>query len=52
MPDGKRITREFKAGAFLWSDVQTHVGENIGQTDTRVIMIELEQDAQDEAGGK
>lgn len=52
LPDGKVITREFKRGELLWSDAQTHVGENIGQTDTQVIMIELKQDAQDEVSGK
>ena len=47
LPDGKVIMREFKAGDMLYSDAQTHVGENIGQTDTHVIMVELKQDAED-----
>lgn len=41
LPDGKVIMREFKAGDVLWSDAQTHVGENVGDTPTHVIMIEL-----------
>ena len=41
LPDGRTITREFKAGDLIWSDAQTHVGENVGGTPTHVIMIEL-----------
>jgi beta-alanine degradation protein BauB len=41
LPDGKVLQREFKAGDIMWSDSQTHIGENIGDTPTRVIMIEL-----------
>jgi hypothetical protein len=47
LPDGKVIMREFKAGDILYSDAQTHVGENIGQTETHVIMVEVKQDAED-----
>ncbi len=45
LPDGKVLSREFKAGDVLWSDAQTHIGENIGQTETHVIMIELKEGA-------
>lgn len=41
LPDGKALMREFKAGDIMWSDAQTHNGENVGDTPTRVIMIEL-----------
>jgi hypothetical protein len=41
LPDGKVITREFKAGDVLWSERQTHIGENVGDTPTHVIMIEM-----------
>ena len=41
LPDGKVLTREFKAGDVLQSDAQTHIGENIGDTPTHVIMIEM-----------
>lgn len=41
LPDGKALTREFKAGDVMWSDAQTHIGENTGDTATHVIMIEL-----------
>jgi hypothetical protein len=26
LPDGKAMSREFKAGDVLWSDAQTHIG--------------------------
>lgn len=41
LPDGKVLTREFKAGDMLQSDAQKHVGENVGDTPTHVIMIEM-----------
>jgi hypothetical protein len=41
LPDGKVMMREFKAGDVLWSNEQTHIGENVGDTPTHVIMIEL-----------
>ncbi len=41
LPDGKVLTREFKAGDMLQSEGQTHIGENVGDTPTHVIMIEM-----------
>jgi beta-alanine degradation protein BauB len=41
LPDGKVMAREFKTGDVFWSDAQTHIGENIGDTATHVIMIEM-----------
>ncbi len=41
LPDGKSMIREFKAGDMFWSDAQTHIGENIGDTETHVVMIEM-----------
>jgi quercetin dioxygenase-like cupin family protein len=38
---GEIITREFKAGDVLWSPAQSHIGENIGSTDTNVAIVEL-----------
>lgn len=43
LPDGKVLTREFKAGDVMWSDEQTHIGENIGQTATHVLLVELKK---------
>lgn len=41
LPDGKALMREFKPGDVFWSDAQTHIGENIGDTATHVLMIEM-----------
>jgi beta-alanine degradation protein BauB len=41
LPDGKELIREFKAGDVMWSDAQTHIGMNVGDTPTQVIMIEM-----------
>ncbi|AXI53767.1 hypothetical protein SuNHUV7_03540 (plasmid) [Pseudoseohaeicola sp. NH-UV-7] len=43
LPDGKTMIREFAAGDVLFSNSQTHVGENVGATPTHVIMIELKE---------
>lgn len=41
LPDGKMIEREFEPGQVLFSEAQTHSGENIGSTVTRIVMVEL-----------
>lgn len=41
LPDGKVLTREFKAGDVLYSDAQTHIGANVGDTPTNVIIVEF-----------
>ena len=41
LPDGKVLKRDFKAGDLLWSEEQTHIGENVGDTPTHVIIVEL-----------
>jgi hypothetical protein len=41
LPDGKVLMREFKAGDIFYSPDQAHVGENVGNTPTHVIMVEL-----------
>jgi beta-alanine degradation protein BauB len=38
---GKTIMREFKAGDVMWSQGQTHAGENVGTTPTHVLMVEM-----------
>lgn len=43
LPGGKVLTREFKAGDVMWSEAQTHIGENIGQTPTHVVIVELKK---------
>ena len=43
LPDGKEMIREFKGGEIMWSNSQTHIGENIGTTPTHVIMVEMKK---------
>jgi len=43
LPDGKVLAREFKAGDVMWSDAQTHIGENVGQTPTHVVIVEMKR---------
>jgi hypothetical protein len=43
LPDGKVLKREFKAGDVMWSEAQAHIGENVGDTPTRVIIVELKK---------
>ena len=40
-PDGTFKDREFKAGDAVWMPEQVHSGENIGTTDTDVLLIEV-----------
>lgn len=40
-PDGTSRERDFKAGDVMWIPAQTHVGENMGTTDTEVLLVEL-----------
>ena len=44
LPGGKVVVREFKAGDVMFSEAQTHVGENVGDTPTHVIIVELKRD--------
>ncbi len=41
LPDGKVLNRSFTPGQVLFSDAQAHMGENVGTTDTHIIMVEL-----------
>jgi beta-alanine degradation protein BauB len=43
LPDGTVIRRTFRQGDVLWSEGQTHIGANIGQTPTHVIMVEMKE---------
>jgi quercetin dioxygenase-like cupin family protein len=42
-PDGKTTEREVKSGQAIWSEAVTHATENIGTTETRVLVIELKK---------
>jgi hypothetical protein len=46
LPGGKSAMREFKPGEVMWTDAQSHLGENIGDTDTDVLIIELKEPRQ------
>lgn len=40
-PDGKTTEVEEKAGRAIWREAETHAVENVGTTDTHVLVIEL-----------
>ena len=40
-PDGRAQDVDVKAGTVVWMKAHTHIGENIGDTDTDVIIVEL-----------
>lgn len=40
-PDGQKQEVDVKKGNFGWFKAHTHIGENIGDTDTDVIIVEL-----------
>jgi quercetin dioxygenase-like cupin family protein len=42
-PDGKTMVREFKAGDVVLMSAQKHIGENVGTTDTEVLLVELKE---------
>lgn len=39
-PDGSVKDRDFKPGDVVWMPEQVHIGENIGTTDTDVVIVE------------
>lgn len=41
LPDGQVLVREFAAGDVLYSEAQTHIGENTGTTPTHAVMVEM-----------
>jgi len=47
LPDGKKISRSFKAGDVIWSPAQTHIGENVGSTPTQVVIVESKHSGKD-----
>jgi len=42
-PDGQKHEVDVKAGSVLYMQGHVHIGENIGDTDTDVIMVELKE---------
>lgn len=43
LPDGKVLRRQFNAGDIAWSPAHTHIGENVGDTPTHVLITELKK---------
>ena len=43
-PDGRKQEVDVKAGSIAWMKGHIHVGENIGDTNTDVILVELKED--------
>jgi beta-alanine degradation protein BauB len=41
LPDGRVLNREFNGGEVIWSEAQTHIGENVGETPTDAIIVEV-----------
>lgn len=39
--DDTVLQRQFKAGDVMWSNAQTHIGTNTGETPTHVILVEM-----------
>lgn len=42
-PDGREQEVDVKAGSVVWARGHTHIGENIGDTNTDVILVELKE---------
>ncbi len=42
-PDGRKKEVDVKAGSVDWVKAHTHIGENIGDTNTDVIIVELKE---------
>ena len=41
--NGKSAVRELKGGEIAWNDEQLHIGENVGDTNTHVLIVELKE---------
>jgi quercetin dioxygenase-like cupin family protein len=41
LTDGREAVREFRPGEVAFGKAQSHIGENIGSTDTHVLIVEL-----------
>jgi beta-alanine degradation protein BauB len=44
-PDGRKQEVDVKAGSIAWMKAHQHIGENIGDTDTDVILVELKENS-------
>ena len=43
LADGKEMKREFNIGEVAWMKEQTHIGINIGKTETHALIVELKE---------
>ena len=50
--DGQSRDVTLEPGQVRWLDAQTHSGENIGETPTYVLFVELKEDAAAGPGGR
>ena len=41
LADGREVVRDVRPGEVAWSKAQAHIGENVGSTDTHVLIVEL-----------
>lgn len=41
LPGGQEAVRDVSAGQVVWGKAQSHIGENVGSTETHVLVIEL-----------
>ncbi len=41
LPGGQEAVREVSRGQVAWGKAQSHIGENVGSTETHVLVIEL-----------
>ncbi len=41
LADGRSAVRAVRAGDVAWGSAQSHIGENVGDTETHVLIVEL-----------
>jgi quercetin dioxygenase-like cupin family protein len=41
LSDGREVVREVRPGEVAWSKAQSHIGVNVGSSDTHVLIVEL-----------
>jgi hypothetical protein len=41
MSGGREAVVEVKTGQVVWGSAQSHIGENVGDTETHVLLIEI-----------
>ena len=51
-PDGQKKEVDVKAGSVVWMKAHIHIGENIGDTNTDVIIVELKENRTLDKAGK